>query len=225
MITPTWQAGDVKLYLGDCLEILPQLEAGSVDLVLTDPPYGIGINRNANNFGVATNTSRQATDLEWDDKIPDKAHFSQIFRVSKNQIVFGANYFWDNFYSSQCYIIWDKRGSLPPVPFCDTEFAWTSFVKRMSKRYVIVNHGFIRDSKDERTDHPTQKPTELMKQILVDFSEPSDTILDPFMGSGTTLVACVQTGRKGIGIEIEEKYFDIAVKRIQQAQLQIRMEL
>jgi DNA modification methylase len=145
--------------------------------------------------------------------------------VSKNQIVFGANYFWDNFYSTQCYIIWDKRGYLPDVPFCDTEFAWTSFTNRMSKRYIVINHGFIRDSKDERNGHPTQKPTELMTKIICDFTNPSDLILDPFMGSGTTGVAAVQLGRKFIGIEIDPGYFEIAKKRIEQAQLQIPMEL
>ena len=137
-----------------------------------------------------------------------------MFRVSNNQIVFGANYFWENFYSSQCYIIWDKRGNLPKVPFCDTEFAWTSFSK-MSKKYLVRNHGFIKDSKDIKTGHPTQKPTELFKAILKDFTEEGDTILDPFLGSGTTARACKDLGRKCIGIEREEKYCKIAINRCQ----------
>ncbi len=196
------------------------LDAGSVDAVVTDPPYGISINRNAKLVGIATKQSRKRTDLAWDDAIPTRDHFTELFRVSKNQIVFGANYFWEYFYSSACYIIWDKRGNLPQVPFCDTEFAWTSFVDNPSKRYVIINHGFIRDSKDERTTHPTQKPTELFIRILLDFTQRGDTIFDPFMGSGTTGVACMQLGRNFIGCEIDPGYFAIAEKRIREAAAQ-----
>ena len=215
----------VDLRLGDCLEILPTLADNSVDAVITDPPYGIKITSNTKRIGVAKELGRKATSDTWDDFVPDKRYFSEIFRVSNNQIVFGANYFWEHFYSTQCYIIWDKRGSMPDVPFCHTEFMWTSFIDKPSKRYVIINHGFIRDSKDKRTGHPTQKPTELMRRILCDFTNIGDTILDPFMGSGTTGVACVQTGRHFIGIEIEERYFEIAQKRIAEAQLQIRMDI
>jgi site-specific DNA-methyltransferase (adenine-specific) len=215
----------IDLRLGDCLPILKGFADKSFDLVLTDPPYGIKINRNSNQFGVATKTSRKATDLNWDDNIPSKEYFDEIMRVSKNQIIFGANYFWEYFYSSQCYIIWDKRGDLPDVPFAPTEFAWTSFANKMSKRYVVRNHGFIRDSKDERTVHPTQKPSELFVKILQDFTNEGDTVLDPFLGSGTTLVACEKTNRNGIGIEKQADYFEIAQRRITEAQQQMIMPL
>lgn len=216
---------EIDLRLGDCLEILRGMDDASVDAVITDPPYGIKINRVANNFGSATNLSRRATNLDWDDNAPTKEYFDEIKRVSKNQIVFGANYFWENFYSSQCYIIWDKRGNLPAVPFCDTEFAWTSFQDRMPKKYTVINHGFIRDSKDQRTEHPTQKPTELFVKILLDFTNEGDTILDPFMGSGTTGVACARLNRNFIGIEINPQYFEIARKRIADAQAQLTLNL
>jgi len=212
-----------ELIHGDCLDYMRTLDAGAVDCVLTDPPYGIKINRVSKLVGNAVYASRKATDLDWDDTIPTKEYFQEMMRVSKNQIIFGANYFWEYFYSSQCYIIWDKRGDLPSVPFCDTEFAWTSFVDRMSKKYTIINHGFIRDSKDKKTGHPTQKPTELFTKILLDFTRPGDTILDPFMGSGTTGVACMQLGRKFIGCEIDKGYFEIAKKRIEAAAKQAVM--
>jgi site-specific DNA-methyltransferase (adenine-specific) len=186
---------DVKLYRGDCLEILKTLPDGAVDACITDPPYGIAITRNSKPVGIASDSSRKATNESWDDLIPTKEYFDEIKRVGIHQIIFGANYFWEHFYASQCYIIWDKRGSLPKVPFCDTEFAWTSFTERMSKKYTVINHGFIRGSKDVQTSHPTQKPTELFSMILEDFTKSGDTILDPFMGSGTTGVACVKTGR------------------------------
>jgi len=192
----------------------------SVDLVLTDPPYGISINRKTNKFGSSAHLSRKATTKTWDECIPGKEYFDEIFRVSKNQIVFGANYFWGVFYATQCYIIWDKRGNLPQVPFCDTEFAWTSFKDRMSKKYTVINHGFIKDSKDEKTGHPTQKPTELFRMILEDFSKQGEIILDPFMGSGTTGIASVEKGCVFHGSEIEQEYFFISEKRIEHASRQ-----
>lgn len=208
-------SNQVQLYLGDCIDIFPTIETGSIDLVLTDPPYGIRITKAVTVFGDSPEKSRKATNDTWDDEIPSKAHFDHIFRVSSNQIVFGANYFWSYFYASPCYIVWDKRGTLPPVPFADTEFAWTSF-ERMSKKYTVINHGFIRDDKEPRY-HPTQKPLILMKQIIEDFTKPGDLILDCFMGSGTTGVACMNTGRRFIGIERDETYFNIAAKRIADA--------
>lgn len=215
---------DYTLYLGDCLDYMRTMEPGSVDAVITDPPYGIEINRHAKIIGVATEHSRQSTELSWDDTRPDKDHFDGIKKVSKNQIVFGANYFWENFYSSSCYIIWDKRGNLPKVPFCDTEFAWTSFIDKPSKRYVVINHGFIRDGNDSRL-HPTQKPLKLMLSIIEDFTNPGDLIFDPFMGSGTTGVAALQLGRRFIGCEIDPGYFAIAEKRIKQATAQMLLPL
>lgn len=206
----------VDLRLGDCLELMGGVLDKSVDAVITDPPYGIKINRCANRFGTATHKSRRATGLAWDDSIPTKEYFDEIKRVSKNQIIFGANFFIENLYSSPCWIVWDKRGDLPDVPFSPFELAWTSF-NRQPKRYVIRNHGFIRDSRDERTGHPTQKPTELIEHILLDFTKEGDTILDPFMGSGTTGVACVKLNRNFIGFEINKEYFEIAQRRINEA--------
>ena len=215
-----YREDNIVIYCGDCLKIMPELEDKSVDLVLTDPPYGININKKCKNYGIRTDISRKSTELEWDDNIPSKENFIAIFNVSKNQIVFGANYFWEMFYSSRCYIVWDKRGNLPKVPFVDTEFAWTSFDK-MPQKYTHIVHGFIKDNKNDIYQHPTQKPINLMNDILIDFSIETDIILDPFMGSGTTLVAVKQLNRlskikrKCIGIEIEEKYCEIAKKRLQ----------
>jgi site-specific DNA-methyltransferase (adenine-specific) len=192
------------------------MEAKKIALVLTDPPYGIAICRNSKLIGVATDSSRKSTNHTWDDEVPGKAIFEQIFRVSDNQIIFGANYFLEYLYSSPCYIVWDKRGTLPYVPFAPTEWAWTSFDK-MPKKYTVINHGFIRDSPEDKTGHPTQKPLLLMEQIILDFTKPGDTIIDPFMGSGTTVVAALNTGRKAIGIERDPTYFAIAKSRIEKA--------
>ena len=212
MLTPYYQDEYATIYHGDCCEVLPQLEP--VDLVCTDPPYGIGLPKSKKKYGERRDLSRQATADNWDDAIPTQQCFEQMFKASRNQIVFGANYFWEYFRSSPCYIVWDKRGSLPAVPFADTEFAWASFQK-MSKKYTVINHGFVSDVQELR-EHPTQKPLKLFKAILTDFAKVGEIILDPFMGSGTTLVAAKQLGLKSIGIELEEKYCAIAAERLRQ---------
>jgi len=203
-----------KVIQGDCLEVMKHIPDGAVDLVLTDPPYGIKLPRKSNRYGVATNFSRKSDGSDWDDQRPPKEAFDEMFRVSQHQIVFGANYFWEYFYATPCYLIWDKRVTLPSVPFADTEFAWTSFNK-MSKKYNLINHGFISQMNEAR-EHPTQKPLALFKSILIDFSNEGDLILDPFLGSGTTVVAAKELGRRFIGIEIEPKYCEIANNRLRQ---------
>lgn len=204
------------LHLGDCLDILPTLAAGSVDVVICDPPYGEAINGNANRFGIAIDKSRKATSKTWDLQIADPAWISLCQAISRHQIIFGGNYYLDWLGSTRCYIVWDKRGLLPDVPFAPTEWAWTSYSK-MPKKYTIINHGFVTDVKDTKTGHPTQKPVKLMEWIINDFTNPGDTILDPFMGSGTTGVACMKTGRNFIGIELDPEYFAIAETRIKNA--------
>jgi len=228
-MSETWQAGDVTLYLGDCLEILPTLEAGSVDAVVTDPPYGIGENSKKNEsrggvtkFKGSRNKYYPPKDYgiyNWDNIPASSEQIKELFRVSENQIIFGGNYF--DLPPTPCWIVWDKVNG--QNDFADCELAWTSFKSSIRKVEWMWN-GMLRKGNEERF-HPTQKPAGVMRWILEKYTHEGDLICDPFMGSGTTGVACVQTGRKFIGIEIEPKYFEIAKKRIQQAQLQIRMEI
>lgn len=201
-----------KLYFGECLEYMKTLPDRAVDLVLTDPPYGLKITRSGNNFGTATNKSRKATGEAWDDQTPTKEYFDEMRRVSKNQIIFGLNFFMEFLPSSRCYIVWDKRGSLPDVPFSPVELIWTSFNKQ-PKKYVVRNHGFIKDSKEKRK-HPTQKPILLLEKILEDFSKEGETVFDPFMGSGSTGKACKSLNRWFWGCEINPVYFDWASEEI-----------
>ena len=193
---------------------MPTLIDKRFDLVLTDPPYGINICGNSKPVGIAADKSRKATNETWDNLPPPKIAFEEMFRLSANQIIFGGNYFLEYLFNSQCYIVWDKRGNLPSVPFADTEWAWTSFNK-MSKKYTVINHGFIKDSK-ETICHPTQKPLLLITMIVLDFTALTDIIFDPFLGSGTTLVAAQNEGRQGVGIESKEDYCKIAVERLRQ---------
>jgi DNA modification methylase len=211
MIRREVQIGDCRLILGDCLEVLPTL--GRVDAVLTDPPYGIGEDGGDKNRRRGYKPLVVHEKKEWDKERPPRGHFDLIRSVSSEQIVWGGNYFADYLPPSMGWLYWDK---LMGGDFSDGELAWTSkrqAVRDFSKSpFAGLKGGHLRQ-------HPTQKPVELMSWCL-GFLPNARTILDPFMGSGTTGVACVKLGRKFIGIEIDEGYFDIAVERIRKAYAQ-----
>lgn len=187
--------GDCVLFNADCLSVMPTL--GKVDAVVTDPPYGIGI---------AANPVRQKHDRrDWDDSVPSDRAFELFREISDAQIIWGGNYF--NLPPSQGFLVWDK---VQPEDFslAQVEQAWCSEASpaKLYRRRVI---GY-------KKHHPTQKPVDLMRWCL-GFLPDADTILDPFMGSGTTGVACAKMGRKFIGIELDPGYFEIACKRIEDA--------
>ena len=196
---------DVTLHLGDCREILPTL--GKVDAVVTDPPYGIG----ENSKKVASREKLAAVkdygNFDWDKEPISAETVAMIQDVSRWQIIFGGNYF--QLGPTPCWLVWDKQNT---GDFADCELAWTNLRKAVRRIYWRWN-GMIRKGDDER-QHPTQKPEGVMRWCIEHLPADTETILDPFMGSGTTGVACVQLGRKFIGIELEPKYFDIACRRI-----------
>ena len=215
MIEPTWQTddGSVKLYLGDCLKILSELEAGSVDAVVTDPPYGIDYNPRRSQ-GSAASGSRRLLERVKGDSQPFNP--TPLLALSLPTMFWGGNNFSSRLPDSSGWLVWDKRdaGSIfRGFIMSDVELAWTN----VTQRTHVFSHrwcGHLRDSERDLFVHPTQKSVALMAWCL-SFLPDSKTILDPFMGSGTTGVACVRTGRKFIGIEIDEKYFTIAVNRIE----------
>ena len=199
--------GDATLYLGDCMDILPTLD--KVDAVITDPPYGI----NENSAKVASRkklaSAKDYGYFDW-DKVPASQEIIEAMRAgSEFQAIFGGNYF--TLPPSSCWLVWDKLNS---GDFADCELCWTNWPKAVRRLQWRWN-GMIRQGNEERY-HPTQKPLEVMKWVIK-LCPKSDTILDPFMGSGTTGVAAIHMGRKFIGIEREPKYFEIACKRIKQA--------
>jgi len=203
------EISNATLYLGDCMDILPTLD--KVDAVITDPPYGI----NENSKKVASRGKLAAPkdygDFDWDKAPPPDALIELIRTKGQHQAFFGGNYF--TLPPTSCWLVWDKlNGS---NDFADCELAWTNWPKAVRRLQWRWN-GMIRQGNEERY-HPTQKPLEVMKWVI-ELCPKSETILDPFMGSGTTGVAAVQMGRKFIGIEREPKYFDIACKRIEDAQ-------
>ena len=209
---------NVTLHLGDCLEILPTLEAGSVDAVITDPPYGIGESGKKNASRTNLAAVRDYGDFRWDEKWT-REHIDAILQVSRHQVIFGGNFYADWLPASSSWIIWDKDNT---GDFADCELAWTSH-KKAVRKFTWRWNGFIKQQPEER-HHPTQKPLALMLWVLENYTAPTDTILDPAMGSGTTGVACVKTGRNFIGIEIDPDYYAIAEKRIAEAQMQPRLE-
>lgn len=204
--------GNATLYLGDCLEILPTLP--KVDAVITDPPYGIKRSGQPETFTLNTKHKRKLhEDLEWDAHRPDPKAFALMQTVSGVQIIWGGNYFADLLPPTMGWLYWDKGQN--GLSMSDGELAWTSRQKAL--RAFVCNRSALVGS-----EHPTQKPESLMRWCISQAGMPK-TVLDPFMGSGTTGVACMNLGRKFIGIEIEPKYFDIACERIENAQRQQRM--
>lgn len=206
---------------GDCLEIMKTMPDKSVDLVLTDPPYGIGagISKRANTqHGKAAAVSKDYGDEEWDSKIPPPEVFAEMKRISKNQIIFGGNYFVEYLENSPCWIVWDKDNG--NNGYADCELAWTSF-KTAVRRLRFRWHGMLQENMKEKEVrvHPTQKPVPVMEWIISKYTEQGQTIFDPFAGSGTTCVAAQNLGRDFIGIEISEKYCEIARKRLQKVPL------
>lgn len=184
-----------------------------MDLTITDPPYGKRADKGTNGFGSAKNRRYAGG---WDNSRPTKEVFDELLRVSKNVIIFGANYFCDMLPPSNHWIFWDKKGDIAfQNPFADGELIYTSF-KKPIKRIVFKQQGFITDSKDKRY-HPTQKPSELITYLIEQYSNDNWTIFDPFMGSGTTGVSCVNTNRSFVGAEINDDYFNIAKCRIEEA--------
>jgi DNA modification methylase len=186
---------------------LPQLEP--VDLVLTDPPYGIN---HPTNYA-SRNRAAIAQCRDYPPVFGDDKPFDPSFLIAYPCILFGANYYADKLPSSSGWIVWDK---LRPkgIDQSEAELAWSNFVKGV-RVYRQLWHGALRDS-DDGLWHPTQKSTEIMVFCLSLPWTPQGTVVDPFMGSGTTLRAAKDLGRKAIGIEVEEKYCEIAAKRMAQ---------
>lgn len=198
----------------DCLVGLKALPDKSIDLILTDPPYGKKADRGTNGFGAAKNRRYAGG---WDGMIPPPELFKEMFRVARNLIIFGGNYFGHLLPPSNCWIFWDKKGDVAfQNPFADGELIYTTF-KKPVKRIIFKQQGFITDSKDKRY-HPTQKPTELVQMLIEQFSEPGQLICDPFLGSGTTAVAAVKADRHYIGWEIDPGYFQICCDRLDEVE-------
>jgi site-specific DNA-methyltransferase (adenine-specific) len=209
-----------KIYNADCLELMKELPDKCIDLVLTDPPYGINVSRknfSHSNFAKCNDYAVK----EWDKIIPTKEVFNEIFRVSKNQIIFGGNYFVEYLSNSSCWLVWDKNNT---GGFADCELAWTNFTSAVRK-YKWTWNGMLQENMKfkEKRLHPTQKPVGLFEMILRDYSKENDLILDCFSGSGTTAVACHNLKRRFICIEKDYDYWKASVERLEREQAQLKL--
>jgi DNA modification methylase len=204
-----------EVYLGDCREVLPTL--GRFDAVVTDPPYGIGADRGAANRGGLQHGKSLAPSAEydlkdWDCKPIPPELMSLVTNSAKWCIIFGGNFY--SFPASSCWLVWDKENG--DNGYADCELAWTNLPKAV-RRIKWMWHGMLRRNGEAREGHPTQKPVEVMRWAIGQLPEPSASILDPFMGSGTTGMAAVKAGKQFTGIEIDPTYFDLACERITRA--------
>jgi len=210
--------GNATLYLGDCLDILPTLD--KVDAVVTDPPYGVKRDKGFEGFGGFGQpiARRRFLDDDWDSSRPSREVFDLILEKSGFAFIFGGNFFADLLPVGTHWVVWDKLNTMPD--FGDCELAWTNSDRKSVKKITVEYNGLL--GKEQTRQHPTQKPVLLLEKVLEAYHK-HNTILDPFMGSGTTGVACMNLGRKFIGIEKEPKYFEIACERVAQSQKQQRL--
>ena len=205
----------MNLINDDCMNILPKYEDNYFDLAIVDPPYGIADNpsRHKGSGKLKNRILNQNADkfAKW-DKAPSKEYFDELFRVSKNQIIWGGNYF--DLPTYRCVIVWDK--CQPFQNFSSVEIAWTSFDKPASM--------YKFDNRTGSKIHPTQKPRQLYSWLLENYAEPTNKILDTHLGSGSNAIACHYFGVKEfVGIEIDKQYYNMASERITNETKQIKL--
>ena len=230
----------VQLYLGDCLEVMQELEDGSVDAVVTDPPYRVTIGSQTKRTPAYQKIKKHDWDLSlgWIKQVsPITKDGGQLYSFSSDtDISFHRMMLERNGFNILGKLVWIETNPLPSytkkcyrgglnLVLHARKGSFTGYFRELTQQNLLPYCFLPKVGGKVRTEHPTQKPVDLIITWILNSSEEGDTILDPFMGSGTTGVACVQTGRNFIGIEIEPKYYEIAEKRIAEAQLQIRMEI
>ena len=193
----------------DCMEGMKQFPDKYFELAIVDPPYGINVNK----MNMGGRNTVKPTAKKWDDSIPSQEYFNELIRVSKNQIIWGGNYF--PLRPSRCFVIWDKGEMMYGRSFAECEYAWVSMDKS-AKMYKLNPTQLDRI-------HPTQKPVSLYLWLLNNYAKEGDKILDTHVGSASSLVACHELGFDYIGFELDSDYFNLATKRLEQVKSQINI--
>ena len=195
----------------DNMELMARYEDNYFDLAIVDPPYGIDVKTRVFDDG-----------KKWDSEIPSKEYFNELFRVSKNQIIWGGNYFLDYLAATPCFVIWDKKMTDKHL-MSMSEFAWTSFKTKnlIFRQPPVGDRGFY--NIDGSRIHPTQKSIKLYEFLLINYAKEGDKILDTHLGSGSIALACHNLGYDLTACEIDKEYYDAAIKRIEQHKAQLRM--
>jgi site-specific DNA-methyltransferase (adenine-specific) len=223
---------NLKIINADCMDIMKQYEDNYFDLAIVDPPYGIGLGGGAetvykngkNDKGFTS--QKKYKNKKWDDTAPSKEYFNELIRVSKNQIIWGGNYFTDKLPVSRGWIYWDKKiTNKNNNCFSDGELAYTSFNKILKKfTYDWIGFGYVNNPDKEKKIHPTQKPVRLYKWLLENYADQDFKILDTHLGSGSSAIAGFYYGCKEfVGIELDEDYYNASIKRIKEQTAQIKL--
>lgn len=217
----------IDLHNQDCLEAMKQMKDNQFDLAIVDPPYGIDHANKAGKmagqqYGKAAAKKRNYNAKDWDKEIPSLEYFEQLKRVSKNQIIWGGNYFAHLLHPKSGWVFWDKDNG--ENNFSDGELAWTSFNCGLRMKKITWN-GMIQYDMKNKEDrfHPTQKPIRLYEWLLDNYAEEGQTILDTHLGSGSIALACHNRGFDLTAFEIDEEYYNNAVKRLKTHQQQLTM--
>ena len=204
---------DFGYYNMDCMEGMKEFPDKYFELAIVDPPYGININMN---MGRKKGQPKRHTEKDWDNSIPNDDYFNELFRVSRNQIIWGGNYF--PLPLTKSWIFWDKK--VPEgVSFADGELAWTSFDKTLIKARVPYS-GFQGMDNGGKI-HPTQKPVKLYEWLLYNYAKKGDKILDTHVGSASSLIACHNLGFQYVGFELDKEYYEKSLDRLETAKKQV----
>ena len=193
------------------------------ELAIVDPPYGIDVTNQSQGKGGGVAKKIEYKKTDWDKTAPDKKYFDELIRVSKNQIVWGANHFISRIpYDSSCWVVWDKDNG--ETDFADCELAWASF-KTAVRRFKWKWSGMLQQNMKNKESriHPTQKPVALYKWLLHNYANEGDKILDTHLGSGSIAIACHDLGFDLTACELDKDYFDAAVHRLEQHKKQLKL--
>lgn len=204
----------IQIFNCDCMELMKKTPDNYYSLSIVDPPYGINIANASMGRGSALDKGKLQK-KSWDKYIPNKEYFIELQRVSKNQIIWGGNYFIDYLQNTRCLIIWDKKDY--NSDFADGECAWTSFDKNLK----IYQRARAKDGNDKGKIHPTQKPIQLYKWLLKNYAKPTDKILDTHSGSGSFLIAAHYFGCEAVACEIDKEYYNDSIKRFKENTIQL----
>lgn len=211
-------------YNVDCMDLMKEIPDKYFDLAIVDPPYGIGESGKTNKTRGKQAVAKDYKPFHGDDlKSPDAEYFQELMRVSKNQIIWGANHYISKIpYDSSCWIVWDKQNG--ETDFADCELAWTSFktaVRKFEFRWQGMLQGNMKVK--EIRIHPTQKPVALYTWLLKNYAKEGDKILDTHAGSASSLIACHNMGFNYMGCELDEYYFRMATERLEAHKSQLRL--
>ena len=230
MLDIDWKTAGSLFINGDCMEYMKTMPDKCVELAICDPPYGIGFDGQTtvpsksgkgNTFSNVQHHEKKG----WDESIPDASYFSELLRVSANQIIWGGNYFTEHLPKSRGWVFWDKKiTNENNRNFSDGELAWTSFNCILRRfKYDWIGFGYLNNPCGEKKIHPTQKPIALYKWLLTNYAHKGDKILDTHVGSASSLIACHQLGFQYWGFELDPDYYAAASERLERAKSQVSM--